>query len=250
MKRARFVAAGRVEKGTLTEPGLLRTGAGRTFSEDEVQFLPPTEPTKVIALALNYASHAAELELAEPEEPALFFKSPNTWIGHRGAVIHPEGVEYMHYEVELAVAIGEQCRRVPAERALDKVGGYTIANDLVIRDFVTNTFRPPLRGKCWDTFCPLGPYLVSDEIEDPQALRLRALVNGELRQEGSTRDMVRSVAELIEYVSFFMTLEPGDLILTGTPRGVSHIHPGDHMRMEVEGLGALENTVIPEASAR
>jgi 5-oxopent-3-ene-1,2,5-tricarboxylate decarboxylase/2-hydroxyhepta-2,4-diene-1,7-dioate isomerase len=130
------------------------------------------------------------------------------------------------------------------------VAGYTIANDLVIRDFVTNTFRPPLRGKCWDTFCPLGPYLVSDEIEDPQALWLRASVNDEVRQEGSTRDMVRSVAELMEYISFFMTLEAGDLILTGTPRGVSHIHPGDRMRLEVEGLGALENTVIPEAVAR
>ncbi len=250
MKRARFVAGGRLETATLSEPGLLRTGAGRAFSEDEVTFLPPTQPTKVVALALNYASHAAELELAEPEEPALFFKSPNTWVGHRGAVIHPDGIQYMHYEVELAVAIGEQCRRVPAEHALERVGGYTIANDLVIRDFVTNTFRPPLRGKCWDTFCPLGPYLVSEEIEDPQALGLRAYVNGELRQEGSTRDMVRSVAELIEYVSFFMTLEPGDLILTGTPRGVSHIHPGDQMRMEVEGLGALENTVIPEGVAR
>jgi 5-oxopent-3-ene-1,2,5-tricarboxylate decarboxylase / 2-hydroxyhepta-2,4-diene-1,7-dioate isomerase len=250
VKRARFVAGGRLETGTLVEPGLLRTDGGRAFGEEEVAFLPPTEPTKVVALALNYASHAAELEMAEPEEPALFFKSPNTWIGHRGTVIHPEGVQYMHYEVELAVAIGEQCRRVAVERALERVAGYTIANDLVIRDFVTNTFRPPLRGKCWDTFCPLGPYLVSDEIEDPQALWLRATVNGEVRQEGSTRDMVRSVAELIEYISFFMTLEPGDLILTGTPRGVSHIHPGDQMRLEVQGLGALENTVIPEAVAR
>jgi 5-oxopent-3-ene-1,2,5-tricarboxylate decarboxylase/2-hydroxyhepta-2,4-diene-1,7-dioate isomerase len=249
VKRARFVAGGRLETGTLREPGLLRTDAGRVFREEEVTFLPPTEPTKVVAVALNYASHAAELELAEPEEPALFFKSPNTWIGHRGTVIHPDGIQYMHYEVELAAAIGEQCRRVPAEHALDRVGGYTIANDLVIRDFVTNMYRPPLRGKCWDTFCPLGPYLVSDEIEDPQALRLRAYINGELRQEGTTHDMMRSVAELIEYVSFFMTLEPGDLILTGTPRGVSHIHPGDHMRLEVEGLGALENSVIPEAVA-
>ncbi|MGH7912242.1 MAG: fumarylacetoacetate hydrolase family protein [Candidatus Dormibacteraceae bacterium] len=250
MRRARFVAGGRLQVGEPFEPGRLRTDAGRVFDETEVQFLPPTEPTKVIALALNYADHAAELEVAEPEEPALFFKSPNTWVGHRAPVVHPDGVQYMHYEVELAVAIGRQCRRVPAERALDQVGGYTIANDLVVRDFVTNTFRPPLRGKCWDTFCPLGPYLVSGEIGDPQALALRAYVNDELRQEGSTRDMVRSVAELIEYISFFMTLEPGDLLLTGTPKGVSHIHPGDRMRLEVEGLGTLENPVITGAQAR
>jgi 5-oxopent-3-ene-1,2,5-tricarboxylate decarboxylase/2-hydroxyhepta-2,4-diene-1,7-dioate isomerase len=246
VKRARFVAGGRLEEGVLAEPGLLRTPRGRAYREADVQFLPPVEPTKVIALALNYADHAAELALAEPEEPALFFKSPNTWIGHRAPVIHPDDIQYMHYEVELAVAIGRQGRRIPLERAMEWVGGYTIANDLVVRDFVTNTFRPPLRGKCWDTFLPLGPYLVEDEVRSPQDLALRAYVNDELRQEGTTRDMVRTIPELIEYVSFFMTLEPGDLILTGTPKGVSHIHPGDVMRLEVEGLGSLVNTVVTE----
>jgi 5-oxopent-3-ene-1,2,5-tricarboxylate decarboxylase/2-hydroxyhepta-2,4-diene-1,7-dioate isomerase len=250
VKRARFVAGGRLEEGVLDDPGMLRTGRGRAYLESEVQFLPPVESTKVVALALNYADHAAELEIAEPEEPALFFKSPNTWIGHRAEVVHPDGVQYMHYEVELAVAIGRQGRRIPAGRALDWVGGYTIANDLVVRDFVTNTFRPPLRGKCWDTFLPLGPYLVQDEVSDPQNLWLRAYVNDELRQQGTTRDMVRPVAELIEYTSFFMTLEPGDLILTGTPKGVSHIHPGDVMRLEVEGLGSLVNPVITEEEGR
>jgi 5-oxopent-3-ene-1,2,5-tricarboxylate decarboxylase/2-hydroxyhepta-2,4-diene-1,7-dioate isomerase len=246
MKRARFMHEGRLVEGVLKEPGVLEDAAGRAYPDDGVRFLPPVEPTKVVALALNYADHAAEFELAVPEEPALFFKSPNTWVGHRQPVIYPAGGRYVHYEVELAVVVGTRCRRVSAARAMDMVGGYTIANDLVIRDYVANTFRPPLRGKCWDTFCPIGPYLVVDEVEDANALGLRAYVNGELRQTGTTADMIRKIPELIEYVAFFMTLEPNDLILTGTPRGVSHVYPGDVMRLEVDGLGALENPIIPE----
>jgi 5-oxopent-3-ene-1,2,5-tricarboxylate decarboxylase/2-hydroxyhepta-2,4-diene-1,7-dioate isomerase len=246
MKHARILHDGHVVRATLAEPGLLRDEAGRAYPEGDVTFLPPVEPTKVVALALNYADHAAELQLAEPEEPALFLKSPNTWIGHRAPVIYPRGAEYVHYEVELAVVIGQRCRRVGADRAMSVVGGYTIANDLVVRDYVTNTFRPPLRGKCWDTFCPIGPYHVVDEVADPHGLELRASVNGELRQRGTTADMVRRIPELIEHITFFLTLEPGDLILTGTPKGVSHIHPGDAMRLEVEGLGVLENPVVQE----
>lgn len=246
MKHARILHDGRAVDTTLVEPGLLRDAAGREHREADATFLTPVTPTKVVALALNYADHAAELELAEPEEPALFFKSPNTWIGHGAPVVYPRGAEYVHYEVELAVVIGRRCRRVAAERAMDVVGGYTIANDLVVRDYVTNTFRPPLRGKCWDTFCPIGPYHVVDEVDDPHALELRASVNGELRQRGTTADMVRRIPELIEHITFFLTMEPGDLILTGTPKGVSHIHPGDTMRLEVEGLGVLENPIVEE----
>jgi len=246
MKRARFLHEGRLVAGLLREPGVLEDAAGRAYPEERVRFLPPVEPTKVVALALNYADHANEVELAVPDEPALFFKSPNTWTGHREPVVYPAGAAYVHYEVELAVVTGKRCRRVSADRAMEMVGGYTIANDLVVRDYVTNTFRPPLRGKCWDTFCPLGPYLVVDEIASPHELGLRAYVNGELRQAGTTANMIRRIPELIEYVTFFMTLEPQDLILTGTPRGVSHVYPGDAMRLEVDGLGALENPVVAE----
>jgi len=249
VKRARLLVDGRVESAELVAPGLLRTAGGSEHREQDAQFLLPVEPTKVIALALNYADHAAELELQEPEEPALFFKSPNTWVAHRSPVIYPEGGRFVHYEVELAVAMGRRARRVTAECALDHVGGYTIANDLVIRDFVTNTYRPPLRGKCWDTFCPIGPYLVEDEVPDPHNLTLRAFVNDELRQQGSTRDLVRTIPEIVEYISYFMTLEPGDLILTGTPKGISHVRPGDRMRLEVEGLGGLENHIVTEQEA-
>ena len=249
MRRVRFLRDGSPVDGVVAAPGVLRAADGGEYPEDAVTFLPPVEPTKVVALALNYAEHAAEFEMREPEEPALFFKSANTWVGHRAPVIYPEGAQYVHYEVELAVAIGRRGRRVREAHAMDLVAGYTIANDLVVRDYVTNTFRPPLRGKCWDTFCPIGPYLVEGEVEDPGNLALRAYVNGELRQEGSTRDLLRGIPEIIEYVTFFMTLEPGDLLLTGTPRGVSHVYPGDWMRLEVEGLGSLENPMITEKEA-
>ena len=246
MKRARFLAHGRYHEGQLLDSGLLRDEAGNEHITDEVVFLPPVEPRTMIVLALNYADHAAELAIAEPEEPALFFKPLNTLVGHRGHVVYPHGVEYMHYENELAVVIGQRCRKVREEHALQVVRGYTIANELTVRDFVKNFYRPPVKAKGWDTFCPLGPYLVEGEIEDPHALELRTYVNGELRQQGNTRDLLRSIPELIAYITSFMTLEAGDILLTGTPKGVSHIYPGDQMRLEIDGLGALENGVVAE----
>jgi 5-oxopent-3-ene-1,2,5-tricarboxylate decarboxylase/2-hydroxyhepta-2,4-diene-1,7-dioate isomerase len=182
-----------------------------------------------------------------PADPAIFFKPATALVGHRGAVIYPAGVEYMHYENELAVVIGRRCRRVRAEHALEMVAGYTIANDITVRDFVRNIFRPPVKGKGWDTFLPIGPYLVEDEIADPHGLELRTYVNGELRQRGNTADQVTRVPQLIAYLTEFMTLEPGDILLTGTPKGLSHIHAGDEMRLEIDGLGALESKVIAEA---
>ncbi|MGH2816960.1 MAG: fumarylacetoacetate hydrolase family protein [Actinomycetota bacterium] len=248
MRTARFVAEGRIHEGTAPEEGTVLDAAGRAYSEHEVAFLPPVQPRTVIAIALNYSEHAAEFEMEAPEEPALFFKPPNTWIGHGAPVVYPSGAEYMHYEVELAAVIGRSCRRVKASEAGDLIKGYTIANDLVVRDFVGNFYRPPVKAKGWDTFCPLGPYLVTaDEIRDPYDLELRAFVNGELRQKGTTSGMLRRVPELIEHISEFMTLDSNDIILTGTPKGISHVYPGDVMRLEVDGLGALENEVVAES---
>jgi len=244
MKRARFLAGGRFHEGLLLDRGILRDKAGAEYNTDDVVFLPPVEPRTMIGLALNYADHATELSIAPPDEPALFFKPLNTLVGHRGHVIYPQGIAYMHYENELAVVIGRRCQNVPEKNALDVVQGYTIANELTIRDFVRNFYRPPVKAKGWDTFCPLGPYLVEGEVADPHALELRTYVNGELRQQGNTRDMLRSIPELIAYITSFMTLEVGDIILTGTPKGVSHIYPGDQMRLEIDGLEALENVVI------
>jgi 5-oxopent-3-ene-1,2,5-tricarboxylate decarboxylase/2-hydroxyhepta-2,4-diene-1,7-dioate isomerase len=249
MKRARFLVDGSLHEGILVGPKTLRDEAGRDYSADAVTFLPPVEPHTMIGLALNYRDHASELAVAIPQEPALFFKPLNTLVGHRGQVVSPRGVAYMHYENELAVVIGQRCRHVPQARALEVVRGYTIANELTIRDFVWNFYRPPVKAKGWDTFCPLGPYLVEGEIEDPHALALRTYVNGELRQQGHTGDMLRSIPELIAYITAFMTLEANDIILTGTPKGVSHIYPGDQMRLEIDGLGALENPVVAEPDA-
>jgi len=201
----------------------------------------------VIGLALNYADHAAELQMKSPEDPALFFKPLSSLVGHGAPVVYPKGVEHMHYEVELAVVIDRRCRRVKAARADEVIAGYTIANDVTVRDFVVNFYRPPVRAKGYDSFGPVGPYLVTpDEISDPANLDLRAYVNDELRQQGNTSQLMRPVPELIEFISMIMTLEPGDMIWTGTPKGISHVYPGDVMRLEIDGLGALENRVAAE----
>jgi len=151
----------------------------------------------------------------------------------------------MHYENELVVVIGQRCRRVQPEHARDYILGYTIGNDVTVRDFVTNFYRPPVKAKNFDTFGPLGPYLVTaDEVPDDGALTLRTFVNGELRQQGHTRDFIYTVPDLIAYLTDFMTLEPGDMIWTGTPKGISHIRPGDQLRLEIDGIGALENSVV------
>ena len=246
MKYARFTAGGRMLNGHLHD-GKLIDAAGVAHDPDQVQFRLPVDPPKVIALALNFNDHAGELGLTQPKEPALFWKPNTTLLPHRGTVIYPRGAEFMHYEVELGVILGRDARRVKAKDAMDYVGGYTIGNDLVVRDYVTNTFRPPMRGKGWDTFGPLGPYSVTaDEVKDPHDHKLTAYVNGELRQEGSTRDMIFGIPELIEHISRFMTLQKDDVILTGTPKGISHVRPGDVMRLEVEGLGTLINDIQEE----
>jgi len=247
MRQVRFAADGQVQRGVSVEGDTVLLGnRGKAYKPDEVHFLPPVEPTKVIGLALNFADHAEELGLGSPEEPALFFKPLTSLIGHRAPVVAPPNIEYMHYEVELAVVIGRAARKVKANDAMDYVLGYTIANDVTVRDFVHNMFRPPIKAKGFDTFGPLGPYLVTDEIEDPHNLNLRAYVNGELRQSGNTSLLVRNIPALIEYITEFMTLEPQDVILTGTPKGLSHIYPGDVVRVEVDGLGALENPIVAD----
>ncbi|SRR5579871_75884 len=245
MRRVRFATQGTVHTGTFDD-GMLHDSGGRAYDPESVVWLPPVLPTKVVGLALNFADHADELGIRTPEEPALFLKPLSSLIGHRAPVVYPAGVEYMHYEVELAVVIGRTCRRVPARDAYAVIRGYTIANDVTVRDFVKNFYRPPVRAKGYDTFGPVGPWVVEGEIADPHALGLRAYVNGELRQEGTAAHLIHRVPELVEFISAIMTLEPDDLILTGTPKGISHIRPGDVMRLEIDGIGALENPVVAD----
>lgn len=248
MRHVRFLADGRLHRGRWDAEGI-RDEAGRVRPAEAITWLPPVAPSKILGFALTYADHATELGVSRPDELALFFKPPSALIGHRAPVIYPDGVEYLHYEAELAVVIGRRCRRVRPEQARDVIKGYTVANDVTVRDFIRNFYRPPVKAKGWDTFLPLGPALVDDPL-DPGDLELHAYVNGELRQRGTTRDLIYPVEELVAFVSEFMTLEEDDVILTGTPRGISHVHPGDVMRVEVEGVGALENPVIAEELRR
>lgn len=245
MRKVRFAADGRIHHGeAFEEDSILVDESGKSYGANGVVWLPPVVPGKVVGLALNYADHAEELGMSSPEEPALFFKPLSSLIGHRGAVVAPAGVEYMHYEVELAVVMGRAGRKIRAGDALDYVRGYTIANDVTVRDFVHNFYRPPVKAKGWDTFGPLGPCVVEGEIDNPSDLELRAYVNGELRQTGHSSMLIRDIGALIEYITEFMTLEPDDVILTGTPKGISHVYPGDVMRLEIDGLGALENPIV------
>ena len=219
---------------------------GNTWQEDEVTWLPPPHGA-VFALGLNYVDHAAELAFKAPEEPLLFLKTPNTFTGHRQRSYRPDNVEYMHYEAELVAVIGKTARRVKQGEVMNYVGGYTLCNDYAVRDYLENYYRPNLKVKCRDSLSPLGPYIIDrDDIDDPHDLKLSTRVNGELRQEGTTRDMVFNIPFLIEYLSAFMTLQPGDMISTGTPKGLSDVQPGDEVVIEVEQVGRLINYVVGE----
>lgn len=245
--RARWRSNGAVCEGSWSD-GVLRDGDGNTYEPDAVSLLPPLRPPKIIGLALNYADHAAELKLAVPRDPALFLKPLTSLIGSGEGIIYPDGAEYMHYEAELAVVMRGPCRRVGAVEAWTYVKGYTICNDVTVRDFVGNFYRPPVKAKGFDTFGPLGPWIV-DSLPDPDDVELRTYVNGELRQQGNTRNFIFRIPDLIEFISDFMTLEEDDVLLTGTPKGISPIHPGDMVRIEIDGIGALQNRVVSEADA-
>ncbi len=248
MKTARVACAGAIHVATPHADGV-RLADGRVLREDQVVWLPPFEVGTVIALGLNYADHAKELAreltVTAKDEPLVFLKSAGALIGHRGVTRRPRGVAFMHYECELAVVIGRTAKRVRRADALAHVAGYTVCNDYAIRDYLENWYRPNLRVKNRDTCTVLGPWLVdAADVPDPQALALRTLVNGSVTQQGSTRDMVTDVAGLIEYLSGFMTLQSGDVILTGTPDGVVNVNAGDEVVCEIDGIGRLVNTIV------
>ncbi|KZZ83651.1 fumarylacetoacetate hydrolase family protein [Bacillus sp. SJS] len=246
MKRARVAYAGAVHEAVESN-GDVKLDDGRLVKENEVVWLPPVNPRTVFALGLNYADHAKELDFQAPPEPLIFLKGPHAFVGHRGQSRRPAGAEYMHYECELAVVIGKKARHVKREEAYQYVKGYTIANDYAIRDYLENYFRPNLRVKNRDGCTPIGPWLTdAADITDPMNLALRTFVNGKLTQEGNTRDMVFGIRDLIEYLSRFMTLEENDIILTGTPEGLSDTAAGDIVVTEIEGIGRLENTVVSD----
>jgi 5-oxopent-3-ene-1,2,5-tricarboxylate decarboxylase/2-hydroxyhepta-2,4-diene-1,7-dioate isomerase len=236
--------AGAIHDATPAEGGV-RLIDGRMVAEDAVIWLPPLQPRTIFAVGLNYADHAKELSFQAPKEPLIFLKGPRSICGHRAQTRRPAGVKHMHYECELAVAIGRLARNVTRSDAYQYVAGYTVANDYAIRDYLENYYRPNFRVKSRDSATPLGPWLVdAADVPDPMNLRLRTLVNGTITQEGSTCDMIFDIPALIAYLSEFMTLDAGDVILTGTPEGLADVKVGDEVITEVEGIGRLQNTIV------
>ena len=251
MKLIHYWDNGRLCRGTLTEEGVIDE-KGALRKEEDLQIGPCVGiPSKIICIGLNYRQHAIESGMAIPSIPVVFTKYNNTLVDFGGDVPLGKVGTQFDYEVELGVVMGRKCRNVAASEALDYVLGYCVANDLSCRDLQFRTSQW-LMGKSLDHFLPLGKYLVTaDEVKDPQHLQLICRLNGEVRQDSNTSDMIFSVAEIIEDLSKHMTLEPGDLILTGTPQGVimglaekNWLKPGDVVEVEIERLGVTRNKMI------
>jgi 2-keto-4-pentenoate hydratase/2-oxohepta-3-ene-1,7-dioic acid hydratase in catechol pathway len=214
-----------------------------TLSLNEVRLLSPVLPGKIICVGRNYVAHAKEHEAEVPEVPLLFFKPPSSVIGPGSTIVLPPQSQQVEHEAELVVVIGKRGRWISLEEAGNHIYGYTIGNDVTARDLQRRDGQWT-RGKGFDTFCPLGPWIETNF--DPSDAMITCHVNGELRQMASTRDMVFHIRQLIAFASSIMTLEPGDCLMTGTPAGVGPLKPGDRIDAAIEGLGTLTNTVTAD----
>jgi 2-keto-4-pentenoate hydratase/2-oxohepta-3-ene-1,7-dioic acid hydratase in catechol pathway len=200
-------------------------------------------PSKIIGIGLNYRAHAAEMGKPLPQEPLLFMKPPSALIGPGTPIVRPRGYERVDYEGELCIVIGRRATRVAREKALDFVRGYTICNDVTVRDLQKKDVQYT-RAKGFDTFCPVGPRVA--EGLDPSNLKIVTRLNGVTKQSSSTSDLIFDVPFLVAFVSRVMTLEEGDLITTGTPPGVGNLTPGDTVEIEIEGIGSMANPVVDD----
>ncbi len=239
MRRARFEKDSIIHEGTLKD-GEIVSESGGTYSPDEVNFLAPCGPTKIIGVGRNYAEHAEELDNEVPDFPLFFLKPSTSVIGASDPIVYPETTDELHYEAELGVVIGRPCRDVTEDEALDYVGGYTCVNDVTARDWQERESQWA-RAKGGDGFCPIGPYIHDEHVENRS---VETRLNGETVQDSSTEMMHFGVAELVAEASRFMTLREGDVIATGTPEGVGPMEPGDTVEVEIEGIGTLENEVV------
>ena len=255
MKRCRFEADGQVRSGIFDGDQVVDPHRGDRHPLEEVRLLAPVRPRKFLGIGLNYADHIAESGMEAPEFPVFFNKQSTCVVGPGDDVHMPRVSTLLDYEGELAIVIGERCRHVSEERAPEVIAGYTIANDLSVRDWQLRTPTMTL-GKSFDTHGPLGPWVVSaDELGDPHALSIKTYVNEELRQDGNTKEMIYDCFQQVAHLSEAFTLEPGDVIATGTPAGIGAVRQpfpsgllkiGDTVRVEIEGIGTLENTVVEE----
>jgi 2-keto-4-pentenoate hydratase/2-oxohepta-3-ene-1,7-dioic acid hydratase in catechol pathway len=247
------IVEGEVVRDAGTRPWALEPGPVRGRLDELTVLAPVPAPGKVVCVGRNYADHAAETGAAVPDRPQLFAKWANAVVGPGEPVRRPRITQALDYEAELVAVIGRTARRVAEADALDHVLGYTCGNDISARDLQFGDTQW-VRGKTLDTFAPMGPWIVTaDEIPDPQALGIRTRVDGALRQDDSTASMIFPVARIIAFASEAITLDPGDVIFTGTPAGVGHgmnpptyLQPGDVVEVEIDGIGALENPIVGE----
>jgi 5-oxopent-3-ene-1,2,5-tricarboxylate decarboxylase/2-hydroxyhepta-2,4-diene-1,7-dioate isomerase len=226
---------------------ILRAGDGREVKADEAVHLPPVEPGKIIAVHLNYTSRVREFQTKLPPAPTYFQKPTSSLNAHQGAVVRPEGCKWLNYEGEIAIVIGRTARNVSPVQAAEHIAGYTIANDYGLHDFRDTDAGSMLRVKGSDTLCPLGPGLVTGW--DFRGKTLRTIVNGEVRQEGSTDEMEWDMNYLVADIARTITLYPGDVLLSGTPANSRTVYPGDVVEVEVEGLGRLTNHIVSGPAA-
>jgi len=226
-----------------TAPAEAVETTGEYFEPNEVKLLAPVKPGKIVCVGLNYSEHVKESQSADevPKEPVLFMKPPSALIGPGEKIVLPEMSERVDYEAELGVVIGRICYQVAAVEAEDYIFGFTCVNDVTARDLQKKDVQWT-RGKGFDTFCPVGPWVV-DKLKF-ENLQIESYLNGELRQSSRTSKMIFSVPELIAFISKIMTLNPGDLVVTGTPSGIGPMQPGDRIEVRIEGVGSLVNDVI------
>lgn len=242
-KFARCLIAGEIQEGTIQGEEFVFDGGRVALAQ--ARLLAPCTPTKIIGVGRNYAEHAAEMNNPLPKEPLLFFKPPSALNDPDGDVIYPTQSTHVDYEGELAVVIGTRCHAIARQDAARVIRGFTLCNDFTARDLQRSDGQWA-RAKGFDGFAPLGPCIVSGL--DPAALRLRTYLNGELKQDAETSSLIFAVPALIEYISAAFTLEPGDVITTGTPAGVHPVKPGDVIEVNIDQIGVLRNRVVARAS--
>jgi 2-keto-4-pentenoate hydratase/2-oxohepta-3-ene-1,7-dioic acid hydratase in catechol pathway len=256
MRVCRFDAGAGPRDGVVEDGHVVdRESADERYSLDQVRLLAPVQPRKFLAIGLNYADHIAESGMQAPEYPVFFNKQITCVVGPDDEVHMPRVSNLLDYEGELAIVIGTRCRHVPEDHAHEVIAGYTIANDISVRDWQIRTPTMTM-GKSFDTHGPLGPWIVTaEELGDPHELALRTYVNDELRQDSNTSEMIYNCYQQIAHLSQAFTLEPGDVIATGTPAGIGAARQpfphglltiGDTVRVEIDGIGALTNTIIEE----
>jgi 2-keto-4-pentenoate hydratase/2-oxohepta-3-ene-1,7-dioic acid hydratase in catechol pathway len=231
---------GEIENGRVYPQGVIHAG---TFELSELRVLPPSSPSKIVCVGLNYQDHAKELFMEIPETPVLFLKPPSAVIGHEDKIIYPASSSRVDYEAELAVVIGKRCKNISAEKAEAVIAGYTCFNDVTARDLQKKDGHWT-RAKSFDTFAAFGPYLACPDELDVADAKISCRLNGETRQESSTSNLIFDIPYLIEFITEIMTLEVGDVIATGTPSGVGEMQRGDTVEVEIKGIGILRNEVV------